>query len=187
MPLRSNRSPDRFPWSEAELVGILAPGAGKTALRDDGPKCGFGQHIHPRRRRHLPVRGGNNILAPIRSESAQSVVERQIVAWLRGDRQGFGTMVRVGVRRGTVTSTGVRPLIWSPAPPGHRDDSAGNRLEQDAVLLRYLVRRSHENAAGSIVTLASVPAAMNPMIWSWRAAGNRRDLRSDHQIHRQSF
>ena len=40
-----------LPGSEAELVGILAPGVGAAALRDDGPEVRVGQHIHPRRRR----------------------------------------------------------------------------------------------------------------------------------------
>ena len=80
------------PGSEAELVGILAPGVGQAALRDDGSEVRVRQHIHPRRRRHLPVRGRNDVLAPIRGESAQPVEEEQIAARQRGGCRGFGAV-----------------------------------------------------------------------------------------------
>ena len=67
------------PGREAELVGILAPGVGQAALGDDGAEVRVRQHIHPRRRRHLPVRGRDHILAPIRGEPSQAVEEDQIV------------------------------------------------------------------------------------------------------------
>ena len=86
------------PGSEAELVGILAPRAGQAALRDDGSEVRVGQHIHPRRRRHLPVRGRNHILAPIRGESSQPVEEDQIVARQRWAAGGSARCALVGVK-----------------------------------------------------------------------------------------
>ena len=63
------------PRGEAEFVGVLAPGVGLTALRDDGAEVRIRQHVHPRRRRHLPVRGRDDVLAAIRRESAEPVEE----------------------------------------------------------------------------------------------------------------
>ena len=86
-------------------MGILAPGVGQAALRDDGSEVRVRQHIHPRRRRHLPVRGRNDVLAPIRGESAQPVEEDQIAARQRWrSAEGSARRVRVGARRGTRTS-----------------------------------------------------------------------------------
>ena len=39
------------PGREAELVGVLAPGVGLAALRDDGAEVRIGQHVDPGRRR----------------------------------------------------------------------------------------------------------------------------------------
>src|SRR5206468_10848446 len=51
------------PWSKTEFVGVLAPGIGLPILRDDGAKVWIRQDIHPRRRRHMPVGGRDDILA----------------------------------------------------------------------------------------------------------------------------
>ena len=137
----------------------------------------------------MPVRGGNNILAPIRGEPAQSVVERQIEAWQRDDRQGFGAegSGRSQEGHGYFHRTATVDLVRQ-RPPAIGDDGPSDRLDQDAVLLRYLVRRSYENAAGSIGHVG------------FDACGNKpHDLVveelpvtgvifvPDHQVHRQPF
>ena len=97
--------------------------------------------------------------------------------------------VLVGVKRETRTSGSRRRWIWSrQRPPAVGEDGASDRLEQNAVLVRYLVRRSHEDAAGSIGHVR------------FEACGNQsHDLVveqlpvtgvifvPDHQVHRQSF
>ncbi len=75
------------PGSEAELVGILAPGVGCAALRNDGSEVWISQNIHPRSRRHLSRPGGDDVLAPIRGESSQPVEEDQIAAGRLDRRQ----------------------------------------------------------------------------------------------------
>ena len=79
------------PRGEAELVSVFAPGIGLAALRDDGAEVGIGQDVHPRCRRHLPMRGGDDVLAPIGGKSPQPVEEREIVAWQRSGWFGFWT------------------------------------------------------------------------------------------------
>ena len=78
------------PGGQTELVGVLAPGAGQTALRDDGPELRVRQDVHPRRRRGLPGRGRDHVLAPIRGESSQPVEEDQIPARRLRRRRGGG-------------------------------------------------------------------------------------------------
>src|SRR4249919_1143726 len=53
------------PRSEAEFVGVLAPGIGLAVLRDDGAKVRIRQDIYPGCRRHMPLRGRDDILAAI--------------------------------------------------------------------------------------------------------------------------
>jgi len=71
-------------------MGILAPGAGQAALRDDGSEARVRQHIHPRCRRYLPGCGCDYVLAPIRSEASQPIEEDQIAARQHGYWRGFG-------------------------------------------------------------------------------------------------
>jgi hypothetical protein len=133
------------PGSEAELVGILAPGVGLTALRDDGAEVRIRQDIHPRGRCHLLLRGRDDVFAPVRSESSQPVEEYQILARRRDGWRGRGAagsgwrQARHGDFRRAATGELVRQQS-----PAVGDDRAGDRLEQNAVLVRYLVNRSDE-------------------------------------------
>src|SRR3990172_12013757 len=78
------------PRSEAEFVGVLAPGVGLTVLRDNGAKVRIRQDVYPRCRRHMPLCGRDDILAAIRRESSQPVEEPEIMARQRAGWQGFG-------------------------------------------------------------------------------------------------
>src|SRR5512140_4038802 len=66
------------PWTEAELVRVLAPGAGLAAFRNDASEVRVRQHVHPRRRCFPPTRGRNHVFPPIRRESSEPVEEDQV-------------------------------------------------------------------------------------------------------------
>src|SRR5512135_3276217 len=138
------------PGSKAEFVGILAPGAGKSALRNDRPEVRVGNHIHPWRRRHLPLRCSNDVLAAIGRESSEAVKEQQIAAGHCHGSCGLCAKapgrhkVRHYERRDTATVDLLRERAKAVG-----DDCAADCLEQDAVLRRYLVYGSYEDASRS--------------------------------------
>src|SRR5579864_7986587 len=69
------------PGSETKLVSILSPRIGRTALGDHRAKIRICYYIHPGRRRHLVLGDGDHVLAPIASESAQSIELNQVAGW----------------------------------------------------------------------------------------------------------
>ena len=147
------------------------------------------QHIHPRCWRQLPLCSRNDVLLPVRGEPAQPVEEDQIAARQRGYYRGLGSAG--SGRRKTrdehvCKAATVNLLLQRPLAVG--DDGASDRLEQDAVLVRDLVRRSDKDAAWSIGHVG------------FDACGNQsHDLFvehlpvtgvifvPDHQIHHESF
>ncbi len=96
---------------------------------------------------------------------------------------------RVGVRRGTVTSPRPRRLIWSAQrPPAVGEDGPGDRLEKNAVLVRYLVPRSYEDAAGSIGHVGFEARGNQPHdLFVEELPVTGVIFVPDHQVHRQSF
>ena len=60
-------------------MGVFAPGVGHAAFRNDGSEMRIGQHVAPRRRRRLPGRQRNDVLAAIRGKTAETIEELQIV------------------------------------------------------------------------------------------------------------
>ena len=136
------------PRREAEFMGILAPCVGAAALGDDGSEKRICQHVHPRRGRHLPVCGRNYILPPIRGEPSHSVEENQIAARQRGAGGGSAAadsgrrkMRDWHFRRGaTVDLVRERSLAVG-------DDDTRDRLEQNAVLARYLLCGPYKDAS----------------------------------------
>src|SRR4029077_4935672 len=140
-----------LPWSKAEFMGVLAPSVGLAVLRDDGAKVRISQYIDPRCRRHMPVRGRDYMLAPSRRESSQSVEKGEIVPRQRSGWQGLsaaGSGWRQA-RHGNVHMASTGDPVRQRSPPVG-DDGASDRLEQNAVLVRYLVKRTDEDAARSI-------------------------------------
>ena len=177
------------PGSEAELVCILAPGAGLAAFRDDASEVRVCQHIHPRRRRFLTVRGRNHVFAPVRRESSQPIEEDQVARRRLGRRRDFVAAVssRADARNGHFRNPATVDLV-PQRPPAVGEDGASNRLEQDPVLARYLLAEPQEYAARPI---------REP---GFQARGDQpQDLVleqlpvtgvifvPDHQVHRQPF
>ena len=79
------------PGSEAELVSVLAPGVGRgRSPRSTVPKCGFASTFTHGAGVTCPVRGRNDVLAPIRRESAEPVEEDQIARGNSADSEESG-------------------------------------------------------------------------------------------------
>ena len=139
------------PRREAEFVRVLAPGVGRAALRDDRAESRVGQHVDPRRRGDVGRIGGDHILAPVGGEATEAVEENQIRARRRRRRRRIGAVraQRLQARdhgfrlAAAVDLVGQQPVLVAENHP--RD-----RLQQDAVLVRNMVCRAHENAARAI-------------------------------------
>ena len=97
--------------------------------------------------------------------------------------------VRVGARRGTATSARPRRLIWSASVP-----RLSVMMARATVWSRMRSSFDIWSAGltkmppGRSVTLASMPAAISPMICSWSSLPVAGVIFvPDHQVHRQSF
>ena len=140
------------PGRETKLVGILAPGIGNTALRDHGAEVRVRQYVYPGRRRYLITAGRYDIFAAVRRESPQAVVEYQVLprCGCNGGRQGA---MRAGGSQGGNRRLGRAPAVhlFRERSPAVADDGPGDRLEEKAVFLGYLVGGPHKDAARSIL------------------------------------
>ncbi len=135
------------------------------------------------------MRGRNDIFASVRGESAQPVEEHQIAAGQLGRPRGFGA-VGSGRRQGRYGHFHLAPTVELvlQRPPAIGDDGASHRLEQNAVFLRYLVRRSYENAAWPIYLAGFDPCGNEShdlVVEKLPVTGVI--FVPDHQVHRQSF
>ena len=136
------------PGTEAELVGVLAPGVAESALGDDAAEVRVRQDVHPRHGRDLPRRGRNDILAPVGGEASETVEEDQVGARRQGRRRGVRVVRPDGLqtrRRRSGVATAMDLLRQRSAAVG--ENRAGDCLHQNAVLARYVLRRSYEDAA----------------------------------------
>ena len=66
------------PWSQSEFMRVLNPGVGGTALRNNRPEVGIGQHIDPWRRSHLSRLEGDDILVTVGRKAAKTVLEDKL-------------------------------------------------------------------------------------------------------------
>ena len=135
------------------------------------------------------MRGCNDILVAIRGESAESVEKQQIVARQGGNCRGGGTVSpgRRKERHGNFPKIPAVDLVRQH-PPAVGDDGAGDRLEQDAFLARYLVRRPYENAARLIRHVGAFACGNEPHdLFLELLPVTGVIFVPDHQVHRQSF
>src|SRR4026209_217017 len=139
------------PRSKTKFVGVLTPGIGLAVLRDDGAKVRIRQDIDPRRRRHMPVRRRNDILAAIGRESTKPIEKGEIGTRNRSGWQGLSAAGSgwSQARHSDVRMATTSDLISQRSPPVGKD-GASDLFEQYAVLIRYLVNRTDEDTARSI-------------------------------------
>ncbi len=178
-----------IPRGKPHLVGIFDPGVSEAALRDDGSEVPVRQHIYPRRRRGLPARGDDHILPTVAGESTQPVEENQIAGsgidrW--GDFGAVGSAGRQARDRRFQRAATVQLALQGTATVG--DDSASDRLQEEAILTRYVFHRPYEDAAWPVrqggldtgdnqphdLVLEQLPVTCVILV-------------PYHQVHRQSF
>ena len=87
------------PGSQTELMCIFTPGIGLAALGDDRSKSGIRQDIRPRCRRSLVLAGRDDIFAPIRSKTSETIVEEQFTVWQTNNLTGIGRAKRLQPHR----------------------------------------------------------------------------------------
>jgi len=130
--------------------GVLAPGIGRAALRDDGSECGFASTFTQ----------GAGVTRPgvvVITYSRPSAVKppnplKKTKSW-RGNPAAAGASarwVRVRERRGMDASTGPRRRSDPQCSPAVSEDGASDRLEQNAILGRDLIRRPDKDTAGPV-------------------------------------
>ena len=187
----SARIADRIvvPGREAELVGVLAPGVGQAALRDDGAEMRVGQHIHPRRRRHLP---GAVVMTYSRPSGVNPPSPLKKIRSRRGNAataRGSARWVRVGVRRGTAASTRLRRLICSASGPRlsvmMTRATVWNRMRSSSDICSA---GSHEDAARPVDHIGFDARGDQPhdlVLQQLPVTG--AIFVPDHQVHRQSL
>ena len=132
-------------------MGILAPGVRTPALGDHRSELRVRQHINPRRGCRLPLRGRDYVLAPIRREASKAIEEDQIAQGRFGGDRGLGTTGsgRSQQRHGWFHRAPALDLVRQRSP-AVGDDGARDRLDQNPVLVRYLVTGPYKDAAGPV-------------------------------------
>ena len=158
------------PGREAEQVGVLAPRVAESAFRDDGAETRSSQCTFTHGAGVVfPAPGAITYSRPVRRESADPIrrgSDRPRCAATRAEPAAG--------RCGSARSRGIRTSgghatvdLVRQRSAAVRDDRACDRLEQDAVLGRNLLRMAHEDAARPIDRRAlPTPAAISPMICS---------------------
>ena len=144
------------PRRQAEFVGVLHPGVGAAAFRDDRAEGWICDHVDPRGGRHLPGAEGDDVFVAIAGEAAESVLEDQLPRRDRPGRHGS---------RGPRGHQG-RDLGFRHAPPLHLfrqgamfvvQVNPGHGLQQQAVVIGDLLEPPDEDAAGLVQQLRLRP------------------------------
>ena len=122
-------------------------------------------------RRHVtPGIDGTDPLGRLQPQQRSGIIQSLLGALFGNGAAGRGSerWVRVGVRGGTVTSTGGRPLTWSASEPRlsvmMARATVWNRMRSSSDIWSAGLTKM---PPGRSISLASTPAAMRSMIWSW--------------------
>ena len=128
-------------------MGILAPGVGPAALRDDGTEVGICQDIDPWRGRSFPLGGRDHIFMAVAREAPQPVPVQQVaLGRRRGDLGLRDRYVASGSGGRRLHSTAALELVGERASLVV-DDDTGDGLQQGAILIGHLIRAADEDAA----------------------------------------
>jgi len=180
------------PRRETERLCVLAPGIGAPALRDEGSERWVRQHVHPRCRRHLSGRGRDDVLASVRTEAADPVVEEQVALSglfrQRGGCTGFAGTATRGGRWGARNRRWRAPFeLLRQRTVAIAEDNPGNRLQKNGVPFEDLVGRAHEDPAG-LIDAVGVEAGGDQLrdLFDQGGVATALPLAEDHEVHRQS-
>ena len=154
------------------------------------PKLRVRQHIDPWRRSHFAA--SVVVMMYSRPSGVNPPIPLKKIRSERGDAAtaaGSGRWTRAGgkLRNGDFFGAAAQQLVHQRSA-AIRDDGASDRLEQNAVLARYLVPRSHEDAARSICQGGFDPCgnqSRDLVLQNLPVAGVI--FVPDQQVHRQSF
>ena len=173
---------------------VLGPGVGAAALGNHRAEMRVGQHVRPRRRRGVVRAQHDDVLAAVGAEAAVWIAQLQAARVLYRRRQQRRRDGRRAVPR--LARLEARHMRFHPAPAdlfgqraaGVGEDNARAGLDQNAVLAGELLRRAHEDAAGTIEQArfaARSDQAHDLVLQLLPVTG--AILVPDHQIHRQTL
>jgi len=140
------------PWRQAEFMGIFRPGVAGSALGNNRPEIGVGQHIDPRCRSDLAVDQRDDILTAVVGEAAITVVEQQVTLWQRRGWNGDCGAARHQVRHAGSQHNAMFQLLGEGSAFIVEHDSCRGS-QQDAILVRKLIQTADKDAAGFIQNL----------------------------------
>jgi len=133
-------------------MGVFTPGIGLAAFRNHAAETGIGDHIDPRRRRHLTGRGRNHVFAAIAGKTADAVVDQQLLVWQQAWRvvaAGIGISINHQLRYARRRQVTPVELFFQRAATV-RQDHARHGQEQHPVFVGNLIDPAHENAARAV-------------------------------------
>jgi len=143
---------------------VFHPGVSRAALGNHRPEIRIGQHIDPRRRRHLAGLKGDDVFASVFGKAAQAV--GKIVSRAGAARESRRT------GNGWVSGPGpVAPIhfdvpLFRQGPLLIVQDNARRGLQQHAVIVGNLFQAPDEYAAGLSSNCASMPEEIRLVICS---------------------
>ena len=115
------------------------------------PNCRLANTLTHGAGRQLAGRGGNDVFTPIRSKPTESVEKGEVEAGGGRDRHGFGAM---GTGRDQDRGGCFRHIaafdLFRQRTSFVGNNGAGDGLNQDTVLFRYLISRPYKDTTGAI-------------------------------------
>ena len=132
------------PGGQPELVRVFHPGIGAAALADDRANVRAGDDIDPRRRRALTRLEGDDVFAPVGREATQAIAENAFARRQRMDRFSCRLQHWLQTVRHTLCRYAAFHLL-DQCLGGIGEHDAGDRLEQDPVLLGKFFGAPHED------------------------------------------
>ncbi len=156
------------PRRQAELVRVLEPGVAGGTFAEHRAQLRIGQHVGPRRRGRRTLAQRDQVFATVGSKGAGTVVEQhlgmrrrerprilvRIAARMHRHCQGL-RLGQCGGRQRHQLGHAARRRQMPADLRGQgaalvADDDPRHHLQQDAVLLRDVLHRAHEDAAGAL-------------------------------------
>ena len=175
------------PGRQSKLMGVLHPCVSRAALGNNRSEPGIGQHIDPRRRRHLAGLKSNDIFMAVPAEPAQAVGKNQIARRKRSSRVREPAMRGCQGRNQRLQYAAMRQLFLQASLLIVQNNSRRG-LQQHAVIVGNLFEAPDEDAARFVQHLR-LNAGGNQIcdLILQGLAVNRDILVQDDQINRESL
>ena len=138
-----------MPSGQPEFMCVFHPGIGTAAFANDRADVRAGNDISPRRRRTLPRLESNHVFSPVGCEATQAVAENTLALWQRMDRFIGRWKHRRQPARQALCRCAALHLLYQRLGAVTEHD-AGDRLEQNPVLLGKFFGAAYEHAPGFV-------------------------------------